>query len=112
LIVGESVKVRLRLALTTLGDAFWLLPGGMVVGGILLGVGLVAVDRSGVVPHWLIESPWLYNGGGTGARTLLGDAERSISTPADLEDSRSRHRRFARVRAQGASGLLHGDRRS
>jgi uncharacterized membrane protein len=44
----------------------------MVVGGILLGVGLVAIDRNGVVPRWLIESPWLYNGGGTGARTLLG----------------------------------------
>ncbi len=25
-----------------------------------------------MVPQWLIDSPWLYNGGGTGARTLLG----------------------------------------
>ncbi len=44
----------------------------MVAGGILLGVGLVAVDRSGAVPAWLIASPWLYNGGASGARTLLG----------------------------------------
>ncbi len=66
------MKARLRKLLATLGDTFWLLPGGMVVGGILLGVGLVALDRSSVVPQWLIQSPWLYNGGGTGARTLLG----------------------------------------
>jgi len=66
------LKARLRKLLTTLGDTFWLLPGGMVICGILLGVGLVAVDRSGIVPHWLVESAWLYNGGGTGARTLLG----------------------------------------
>ena len=66
------MKARLRKLLATLGDTFWLLPGGMVVCGILLGVGLVAVDRSGAVPQWLIQSPWLYNGGGTGARTLLG----------------------------------------
>ena len=29
----------------------------MVLGGILLGAGLVEVDRSGVVPQWLIASP-------------------------------------------------------
>jgi len=66
------LKARLRKLLTALGDTFWLLPGGMVIFGVVLGVGLVAVDRSGVVPHWLVESAWLYNGGGTGARTLLG----------------------------------------
>ncbi len=44
----------------------------MVLTGILGGVALVSVDRSGVVPTWLIDSAWLYNGGGTGARTLLG----------------------------------------
>ncbi len=44
----------------------------MVFAGILGGVALVDIDRSGVVPHWLIDSAWLYNGGGTGARTLLG----------------------------------------
>ncbi len=66
------MTARFRKLLTVLGDTFWLLPGAMVLGGILLGVGLVAIDRSGVVPQWLIESPWLYNGGGTGARTLLG----------------------------------------
>ena len=66
------MKARFRKALGSLSDTFWLLPGGMVVAGILLGNGLVALDRGGAVPQWLIESPWLYSGGGTGARTLLG----------------------------------------
>ncbi|MBE7210710.1 MAG: DUF2254 domain-containing protein [Gluconacetobacter diazotrophicus] len=66
------MRARLRHLYRMAGDTFWILPGAMVVGGILLAVGLVSMDRSGVVPRWLIDSPWLYNGGGTGARTLLG----------------------------------------
>ena len=66
------MRARLAKLLTRLGDTFWLLPGCMVVSGILLAVGLVDLDRDGFVPQWLIQSPWLYNGGGTGARTLLG----------------------------------------
>ena len=66
------MRVRYRKILSTLGDQFWLLPGAMVLGGILLAVALVELDRGGLVPGWLIRSPWLYNGGGTGARTLLG----------------------------------------
>ncbi len=63
---------RLRKFLGDLGETFWVLPGLMVVGGVLAAVGSVHLDRSGVVPQWLIASPWLYNGGATGARTLLG----------------------------------------
>ncbi len=66
------MTAHIRKFLTALGDTFWLLPGGAVLLGILAGVGLVAVDRSDWVPRWLIDSPWLYNGGATGARTLLG----------------------------------------
>ena len=66
------MTARLRSALAAIGDTFWLLPGGLVVAGILAGVVMVGVDRSGVVPQWLIDSPWLYNGGATGARFLLG----------------------------------------
>ena len=61
-----------RQFLAFLGDSFGLVPGLMVVVGILAGVAFVHIDRSGLVPRWLIESAWLYNGGGTGARTLLG----------------------------------------
>ncbi len=61
-----------RRLLTLLGDTFWLLPGALVLIGIAGGLGMVAIDRSGAVPHWLITSSWLYSGGATGARTLLG----------------------------------------
>ncbi len=63
---------HLRQFLAALGGSFGLVPGLMVLAGISGGVALVSVDRSGLVPLWLIDSAWLYNGGGTGARTLLG----------------------------------------
>ena len=66
------MSARLRRFVGYLGEAFWLLPALMVVAGILLAVAMVELDRSGTVPQWLIDSPFLYNGGGTGARTLLG----------------------------------------
>lgn len=66
------MTAHLRKLITALGDTFWLLPGASVIVGILTGVGFVAIDRSNVVPQWLIDSVWLYNGGATGARTLLG----------------------------------------
>ena len=66
------MNARIRQFFGNLADTFWLLPAVLVVAGILLGLGMVALDRSGLVPQALIDSPWLYNGGGTGARTLLG----------------------------------------
>jgi uncharacterized membrane protein len=66
------MKAHLRRFLTAAGDKFWLAPAALVIVGIIAGVGFVAVDRSGIVPKWLIAGPWLYNGGATGARTLLG----------------------------------------
>jgi len=66
------MTAHLRKFLTAAGDTFWLVPAALVIVGIIAGVSLVAVDRSGIVPKWLIAAPWLYNGGATGARTLLG----------------------------------------
>ena len=66
------MSARIRQFLVGVGEIFWLLPAVLVTVGILLAVGLVELDRSGLVPQWLIDSPWLYSGGGTGARTLLG----------------------------------------
>ncbi|WP_428530553.1 DUF2254 domain-containing protein [Rhodopila sp.] len=66
------MQAHVRKLFSDIGETFWLLPAAMVVAGILLAVGLIDLDRSGIVPAWLIESPWLYNGGATGARTLLG----------------------------------------
>ena len=54
-----------------LSGTFWVVPSLMVVLGVLGAQALVAIDRQGVLPDsWL--SAWLYNGSGTGARTLLG----------------------------------------
>ncbi|MEO6783993.1 MAG: DUF2254 family protein, partial [Bradyrhizobium sp.] len=50
---------------------FWLLPALMVLAGTVAALGLVHFDRAGIVPRWLLEG-WLYDGGATGARTLLG----------------------------------------
>ena len=55
-----------------MGETFWLLPAALVALAIVLALGFVALDKSGLVPDWLVNSPWLYSGGGTGARTLLG----------------------------------------
>lgn len=66
------MKAKFRKFLSDLGETFWLLPAAIVLAGIFLAVGLISLDRNGMVPSWLINSPWLYNGGGTGARTLLG----------------------------------------
>ena len=66
------MNARLRKLVNQLGETFWLVPAAMVFAGILLAVGLLDIDRSGHLPEWLRESNWLYNGGGTGARTLLG----------------------------------------
>ncbi len=40
--------------------------------GILLAILLVQIDANRWLPSWLLDTPFLYNGGGTGARTLLG----------------------------------------
>ncbi len=62
----------LHKTLSFLGDAFWVIPGLMVCVGILGALGMIEVDKSGLLPDSLLKSRWLYNGGGTGARTLLG----------------------------------------
>lgn len=66
------MTARLRKFASDLGEAFWLIPGLMVLGGVLDAIGLVQLDRDGVIPQWMLEGAWLYNGGATGARTLLG----------------------------------------
>ncbi|MFM9926133.1 DUF2254 domain-containing protein [Variovorax sp. H27-G14] len=63
---------RLRKLTNQLAETFWLVPGAMVLGGVLLALALLGMDQSGRLPAWLTDSHWLYNGGGTGARTLLG----------------------------------------
>lgn len=66
------MKARLRKFLTFLAESFWLVPAAMTTAGIVLAFLVVAIDRSGIIPPMLLDNSWLYNGGGTGARTLLG----------------------------------------
>lgn len=66
------MKARLRALAAFLAQSFWPIPAILVAAGILGGLGLMRVDRAGVLPPELVHGPWLYDGGGTGARTLLG----------------------------------------
>ncbi len=69
---GVFLNAKLQKLIDQLADAFWLVPAAMVLGGIFLALGLLQVDRAGILPGWVQEAIWFYNGGGTGARTLLG----------------------------------------
>jgi uncharacterized membrane protein len=42
----------------------------VVFSGVISAVGLIELDRSGNVPQDLLEN-WIYDGGATGARSLL-----------------------------------------
>ena len=66
------MTARFRQFLNSLVETFWLVPAAMVVLGVVSAVALLRIDRSGPLPLWLADSTWIYNGGGTGARTLLG----------------------------------------
>jgi uncharacterized membrane protein len=55
-----------------LTDRFWIVPGFMVLLGVFGALALIEVDRSGIVTDEWLTDTWLYDGGGTGARTLLG----------------------------------------
>ena len=66
------MRSRLQKLLSDLTDAFWIVPGSMVIIGVIAGIGFVELDRSGLIPQSMLQSTWLYNGGATGARTLLG----------------------------------------
>ncbi|TAL88356.1 MAG: DUF2254 domain-containing protein [Candidimonas sp.] len=66
------MNARILKLISQLRETFWLVPGAMVLAGILLAIVLLSVDRSGHLPVWLTNGNWLYKGGGTGARTMLG----------------------------------------
>lgn len=43
-----------------------------MLAGIALAFGAIYLDRHQILPDWLTDGRWLYGGGATGARTLLG----------------------------------------
>lgn len=63
---------QLRKVATTAAETFWLLPLFIVACAVAAALGLIAIDRNGLISPSILAGPWLYNGGGTGARTLLG----------------------------------------
>ncbi len=65
------MTARIRKFASDLSDAFWVIPALMVLGGVLGAILLVHYDRSADFPDWVLHG-WLYDGGATGARTLLG----------------------------------------
>lgn len=66
------MNARFRKLLAELSEAFWLVPAAMVAAGIALAVIMLELDRSAWLSSWAAASRWVYNGGGVGARTLLG----------------------------------------
>lgn len=65
------MTARFRKLLADLSETFWLLPALLVLAGVAGALCLIQLDRSELIPQWLLEN-WLYDGGATGARTLLG----------------------------------------
>lgn len=66
------MKARLKRSVEILSETFWVVPGIITLAGIILALILVQVDGSDLLPTSLLNSAWVYNGGSTGARTLLG----------------------------------------
>ncbi len=66
------MTVRNRKLLNDLSEAFWLVPGLMVLAGALSALALVRLDRSGLIPLPTDGAFLIYMGDVAGARTLLG----------------------------------------
>lgn len=62
---------RAKKLLTDLGETFWLVPMLMVLSSLLLAFILVHLDQNEAAALSTVQD-WLYDGGATGARTLLG----------------------------------------
>lgn len=78
------MRAHLRKILMDLTDAFWTLPAVIVL--LLSGLAVLAVDVQalGPLPSWIPDG-WVYAGGDTGARTLLGAiASSTISVAGTL----------------------------
>src|SRR3569623_399385 len=63
---------RLRKLLSDLSESFWVIPALIVVAAVVGAQVLVFIDGTDLVPDAWLDGSLLYNGGGTGARTLLG----------------------------------------
>ena len=62
---------RVRAWFEALADIFWIRPGLLVLGGVLLGEAAVLAEQTDTKLPWMPDG-WIYNGGEAGARALLG----------------------------------------
>ncbi len=62
---------RAKKLLADLGETFWLLPMLMVLSSLVAAFTLVHIDQSDTIFFSVLQD-WIYDGGATGARTLLG----------------------------------------
>ena len=60
-------------------DSLWALPGAMTVACVLLAIVLVRLEAGGHLP-WASEVAWLYRGGSSAARGVLGAIAGSLIT--------------------------------
>lgn len=73
--------VRLRALADRLASSFWPIPALLVALGILSGYGLVQFEHSALLPRTVLEN-WVYDGGASGARSLLSAIASSTITVA------------------------------
>lgn len=62
---------RAKKLLADLGETFWLVPMLMVLSSLFAAFALVQIDQSDAASSSILQD-WIYDGGATGARTLLG----------------------------------------
>ena len=68
----RSLIARNRKLLSDLKETFWVIPGLMVLAGVVAAYALVRLDHSSLSTQQLAEDAWLYRGGPAGARAVLG----------------------------------------
>lgn len=65
------MKARIAAFFQIPRETFWVVPAAITLAGIILALVLVQIDAREILPPCLREGGWLYNGGATGAGTLL-----------------------------------------
>jgi uncharacterized membrane protein len=69
----------LKTAWATIRDSLWFVPGGLTLAAVALAVGLMGMERSGLL--WSgAPPPWVYQGNAEGARTVLSAIASSLIT--------------------------------
>ncbi len=68
----DPLIARNRKLLNDLSEAFWVIPGLMVLAGVVAAYVFVLLDHVSPQADPLLEEAWLYRGGPAGARAVLG----------------------------------------